>query len=190
MKQFKPALMTFLLLTLITGVVYPVVVTVLGRMFFQSQANGSLIRVDGEVIGSTLIGQDFSESQYLWSRPSATGDHPYNPMASGGSSLGPSNPALLEQIKQRTINLGASPMTPAPIDLVTASGSGLDPEISIASAYFQMARIAKARGISQDQVENIINKYAQNPILGVWGEARVNVLLVNLALDNVRYEVQ
>ena len=186
MQQLKPALITFLFLSLITGIIYPLVVLGFGQTLFSHEANGSLIEVNKQLVGSSLIGQNFRSNKYLWSRPSATSDHPYNALASGGTNLGPSNPQLIDSIKARVESLGATSMTPVPIDLVTSSGSGLDPEISIASAYFQMARIAKARGISQDAVEDIINKYAQSPILGFFGEARVNVLQVNLALDGVK----
>lgn len=184
MRQLKPALMAFILLTIITGVIYPLLVTGIGKALFANEANGSLVEVNGQVIGSTLIGQDFHNDKYLWPRLSATSDHPYNALASGGSNLAPSNPQLLQNVESRVAALGATAMNPAPIDLVTSSGSGLDPEISIAAAYYQMARIAKARNISQDVVENIINQYAKYPLLGFLGEARVNVLQVNLALDS------
>ena len=188
MKHFRPAIMAFFLLAIITGIVYPLLVTGISQVLFPYQANGSLLKVNGQLIGSELIGQNFTQDKYLWGRPSATGDHPYNALASGGSNLGPSNPDLLAAVKDRVTKLNATAMNPVPIDLVTSSGGGLDPEISIASAYFQMARIAKARGLSQDNVEDVINKYAKYPLFGILGEARVNVLQVNLALDNVKYE--
>lgn len=186
MQQLRPAILTFILLTIITGIIYPFVVLGIGQILFPKEANGSLIKINDTIIGSSLIGQNFSSDKYFWGRLSAASDHPYNGLSSGGSNLGPSNPQLLENVKARVQLLGASSMTPAPIDLVTSSGSGLDPEISIASAYFQMARVAKARGLSQDVVENIINKYAKFPIWGFLGEARVNVLQINLALDGVK----
>ena len=186
MKQLKPALITFIVLTILTGVIYPLIVFGFGQAFFPYEANGSLVTYNGKVIGSTLIGQSFTDKRYLWGRPSATGDHPYNPLASGGSNMGPSNPQLLNAVTARVNDLGATPMNPVPIDLVTSSASGLDPEISIASAYFQIVRIAKARGISGDVVENIINRNAKYPLLGFIGEPRVNVLQVNLALDGVK----
>ncbi|HLX52294.1 MAG TPA: potassium-transporting ATPase subunit KdpC [Aquella sp.] len=183
MKQLKSALLTYMVLVIITGIFYPFIVFGFGQMLFPEKANGSLITVNGEVIGSELIGQNFSGQKYLWSRPSATSDFPYNAMASGGSNLGPSNPQLFDTIKSRVQSLGATSMYPVPVDLVTASGSGLDPEISVAAAYFQVDRIAKSRGLDSVVVKNIINKNVSYPFLGIFGESRVNVLKVNLALD-------
>ncbi len=186
MQQLKSALITFIVLTIITGVIYPLIVFGFGQTFASYEANGSFITVNGKVIGSALIGQGFTDNKYLWGRASATGDHPYNPLASGGSNLASSNPELLKAVVDRVNALGANVITPAPIDLVTSSGSGLDPEISIAAAYFQIKRIAKARGVSEDNVEDIINKNAKYPLLGFIGEPRVNVLEVNLALDGIK----
>jgi K+-transporting ATPase ATPase C chain len=186
MQQLKSALMTFILLTIITGVIYPLAVFGFGQLFVPYEANGSLIRQNGQIIGSELIGQSFTENKYLWGRPSVTADHPYNALSSGGSNLGPSNPDLLKAVTDRVNNLGANAMTPAPIDLVSSSGSGLDPEISIASAYFQIKRIAHARGMSEDKIEDIINQNAKYPLWGFIGEPRVNVLKVNLAMDGVK----
>jgi len=186
MQQIKSAVITFIVLTILTGIIYPLIVFGFGQVFASYEANGSLVTVNGKIIGSTLIGQSFTDNKYLWGRPSATGDHPYNPLASGGANLGPSNPDLLNAVTDRVNTLGANAINPAPIDLVTSSGSGLDPDVSIASAYFQIKRIAKARGISEDSVENIINKNAKYPLLGFIGEPRVNVLEVNIALDGVK----
>ena len=182
MKQLRPALMTFILLSAITGLIYPLLVTVISQTFFPYAAQGSLLQAQGQLIGSELIGQNFTQDKYLWGRPSATADHPYNPLASSGTNLGPSNLQLRQMVQQRRLQLNSS--MPAPIDLVTSSASGLDPEISLAAAYFQQARIARARRLTPLQVATIINRYAEYPFLGIWGEARVNVLLVNLALDN------
>lgn len=183
MKHLKSALLTYIVLVIITGIFYPFVVFGFGQMLFPNKANGSLISVKGQIVGSSLMGQNFSGQKYLWSRPSATTNYPYNTMASGGSNLGPSNPQLLETIKTRVQSLGATSMYPVPVDLVTASGSGLDPEISIAGAYFQVDRIAKARGFDSAIVKDLIDKNASYPFWGIFGEARVNVLAVNLALD-------
>jgi K+-transporting ATPase ATPase C chain len=183
MKQLKSALLTYIALAVITGVFYPFIVLCVGQVLFPDKANGSLINVNGQIIGSSLIGQNFSGQKYLWPRPSATSDYPYNATASGGSNLGPTNPQLFETIKSRVQILGATSMYPVPVDLVTASGSGLDPEISVAAAYFQVDRIAKSRGISAAVVKEMIDKNASYPFLGIFGEARVNVLAVNLALD-------
>ena len=190
MKYLYQAITSFIILGILVGIIYPVAVTYLSQALFVYEANGSLIEANNQVIGSELIGQEFSGNKYLWSRISATSDYPYNPLASGGSNYAPTNPLLLEEVKNRLIKLKPTSITPAPIDLVTSSASGLDPEISVAAAYFQIGRIAKARGISQEQIEDIINQYAKYPFLGIWGEARVNVLKVNLALDHVVYKEQ
>lgn len=190
MKQFRPAITLFIILSIITGIMYPFVVTWVSREVFAYQANGSLLVVNGQVIGSELIGQSFESNKYLWGRVSATADLPYNALSSGGSNFAPTNPQLISEVKDRLAKLNPASNTPVPVDLVTSSASGLDPEISVAAAYFQMDRIAKARGMTVDQVEDIINQYAEYPLLGIWGEARVNVLKVNLALDKIKYEVQ
>lgn len=170
-----------LVLTLITGVAYPLLVTGIARVAFKDRANGSLILRDGKVIGSRLIGQPFSDPKYFWMRPSATSPMPYNGTSSSGSNQGPTNPALKEAVESRIKDLGGR--TPVPADLVTASGSGLDPHISPAAAEYQVARISKARGIQEDRLRELVQKYTEGRQLGVLGEPRVNVLELNLALD-------
>jgi K+-transporting ATPase ATPase C chain len=182
----RPAFMLVALMTLLTGVLYPAVITGLAQLLFPSQANGSLVEVGGTARGSRLIGQPFSAPRYLWSRPSATGPTPYNGAASSGSNQGPSNPALRDAVAGRIAALRAADSTltgPIPVDLVTASGSGLDPDLSLASAAVQVPRIARARGMTPAAVERIIVANTEGRFLGVFGEPRVNVLLVNLALD-------
>ena len=182
----RPALVFVALMTLLTGVLYPAAITGLAQLLFPSQANGSLIVVDGTARGSRLIGQPFSAPGYLWSRPSATGPTPYNAAASSGSNLGPSNPALRDAVAGRIAALRAADSTltgPIPIDLVTASGSGLDPELSLAAAAVQVPRIARARGMTPAAVEQVIASNTEGRFLGIFGEPRVNVLAVNLALD-------
>lgn len=184
--ELRPALMLFLLLTLLTGLVYPVVITGLAQTLFPRQANGSLLLRDGQPVGSALIGQSFSSPKYLWGRPSATAPQPYNALASGGSNLGPLNPALAAAVKQRIAALRAADPDqagPVPQDLVTASASGLDPHISPAAANWQAGRIARARGIPQARVRAIIDANTEAPTWGLFGEARVNVLRVNVMLD-------
>jgi len=186
--QIRPALTVFLLLTLFTGGIYPLVVTGIGKTLFANQASGSLILKDGKVIGSKLIGQNFAEPRYFWGRPSATSPMPYNPLASSGSNQGPLNPALIDAVKSRIEALRtADPGNAAavPIDLVTASGSGLDPDISVAAANYQVARIARVRGLQPDQVSTVVAKHAEGRFLGLFGEPRVNVLELNVALDGV-----
>lgn len=190
MKHLRPVFLTFIFLSIIVGVIYPLIITAIGKSLFPFQAGGSLLVSNGDVIGSKLLGQNFTDPKYLWGRISATSDVPYNTLSSGGSNLGPSNPALIAEIKGRLSDLKPELDTPAPIDLVTSSASGLDPEISIASAYFQISRIAKARKISVDVVQTIIDKNAKYPLWGILGEPHVNVLLVNLALDKINYEEQ
>jgi len=182
----RPAVVFVCLMTLLTGVLYPAAITGLAQLIFPSQANGSLVEVNGAVRGSRLIGQPFTAPGYLWSRPSATGPTPDNAAASSGSNLGPSNPALRDAVAGRIAALRAADSTltgPIPVDLVTASGSGLDPELSRAGAAVQVPRIAQARGIAPAAVEAIIAANTQGRFLGIFGEPRVNVLLVNLALD-------
>lgn len=181
----RPALTLFLALTILTGVVYPLFVTIIAQVVFPHQANGSLIKRDGTIVGSQLIGQNFSGQKYFWGRLSAT-TPPYNAAASTGSNFGPLNPALQQAAKARIAELKkADPAntSPIPVDLVTASGSGLDPEISIAAADYQIARVAKIRGLSADKVRALVEQNTQGRTLGVLGEARVNVLKLNLALD-------
>ena len=182
----RPALVLLLVLTVITGVVYPAVVTGVAQLVFPSQANGSIVTKDGKAIGSRLIGQAFSDPKYFWSRPSATAPQPYNGLASAGSNLGPLNPALTDAVKARIEALRAADPAnkdPVPVDLVTASGSGLDPDISVAAANYQAARVARARGIAPDAVKSLVASHTRGRFLGIIGEPRVNVLELNLALD-------
>ena len=182
----RPALVTFAVLTALTGAAYPLVVTGIGQAVFPEEAAGSLITRDGKPIGSSLIGQNFSDPKYVWGRPSATAPTPYTATASSGSNLGPLNPALLDAVKGRIEALRAADpgnTAPVPVDLVTASGSGLDPELSVAGALFQAARVAKARNLSPKQVHDLIEQHTQGRWLGFLGEPRVNVLRLNLALD-------
>jgi len=185
-RTLRPALSVFALLTLTTGLAYPLLVTGVAQALFPRAANGSIVTVDGKAVGSTLIGQSFTAPRYFWGRPSATATLPNNGLASGGSNLGANNPALLDAAKTRIATLRAADpgnMQPVPVDLVTASGSGLDPEISLAAAAYQVPRIARARALPVGQVQALIDQHAQRPWLGVVGEPRVNVLLLNLALD-------
>ncbi|HUL47025.1 MAG TPA: potassium-transporting ATPase subunit KdpC [Steroidobacteraceae bacterium] len=186
---FRPAIILFVILTAITGIVYPLVVTGIGQTLFPHQASGSLILRDGKPIGSTLIAQSFTDPKHFWSRPSATTPQPYNGTGSTGSNLGPLNPALTDAIKQRIDALHAADpenKAPVPVDLVTASGSGLDPEESVAAASYQAARVARARGLPEAQVRALIAAHAEGRLLGVLGEPRVNVLELNLALDALK----
>jgi potassium-transporting ATPase KdpC subunit len=181
-SMIRASVVVFLALTVVTGVAYPLAMTVIGQVAFNHKANGSLVERDGAVVGSELIGQSFDEPKYFWSRPSAAG---YNGGASTGSNLGPTNPAQLDAVKQRVADLKSAHGDDAavPIDLVTASGSGLDPHISPAAAEYQVTRVAKARGISEDQVKILVANHTEGRTFGVLGEPRVNVLLLNLALD-------
>jgi K+-transporting ATPase ATPase C chain len=175
-----------LFMTLITGIAYPLLVTGIAQVAFPKQANGSLIEKDGKVLGSSLIGQPFSDAKYFWSRASATSPMPYNGGASSGSNQGPTNPALKEAVEGRVKALreaGGDASKPVPIDLVTASGSGLDPHISPAAAEYQVGRIAKQRGLAEDKVRTLIEKHTEGRSFGFLGEPRVNVLLLNLDLD-------
>lgn len=184
-KQLKIAVILFGLLTLLTGLLYPAVITGLAQVVFPNQANGSLILQHGKVVGSALIGQQFTGPKYFWGRLSAT-DHPYDAAASSGSNLGPTNPALQKEVSDRIAALKAADpgnTQPIPVDLVTSSGSGLDPDISIAAAQYQAARVARARGLPLGQVQALINQYTTGRTLGFLGEPRVNVLKLNLALD-------
>jgi K+-transporting ATPase ATPase C chain len=186
MKQhLRPALFLFIGLSLLTGLVYPLLVSAIGQTAFARQAAGSLLTRDGEIVGSRLIGQHFSSPGYFWSRPSATAPYPNNAAASSGSNLGPLNPALSDAVKQRVADLQTNPASPSavPVDLVTSSASGLDPDISPAAAYFQVARIAQARHLTADQVNALVTAHIQGRQFGVLGEPRVNVLELNLALD-------
>ncbi len=184
----RPTIVLFLVLTAITGIAYPLVVTGIAQGLFPHQAAGSLIVRDGKVVGSQLIGQAFSDPKYFWSRPSATSPQPYNGLGSNGSNLGPLNPALTDAVKQRVDALRAADPTnkaPVPVDLVEASGSGLDPEESLAAAYYQGARVARARGLDEQTVRALIAAHARGGFLGLFGDPRVNVLELNLALDRL-----
>lgn len=182
----RPALVLFALLSALTGLIYPAAVTGAAQALFPAQAAGSLVVRDGKPVGSALIGQNFSDPKHFWGRPSATAPQPYNASASGGSNQGPLNPALADAVKARVEALRAADpgnTAPVPVDLVTASASGLDPDISPAAAHYQAARVARERGVSIDQVNALIAKNTQAPLWGVLGESRVNVLALNLALD-------
>jgi len=186
--QLRPALTLLALLTIITGVIYPLTVTGLAQVLFPHQANGSLIVINGKTYGSELIGQQFDDPKYFWGRPSAAREA-YNAAASSGSNLGPMNPSLEEVVQARMDALQAvdpnNPL-PIPVDLVTASGSGLDPHISVASALYQVNRVASARGWSEADVTSLIEKYTEGRQFGIFGEPRVNVLSLNLALDGIQ----
>ena len=185
----RPALVLFLILTLLTGVAYPLLVTGVAKTLFPEQAAGSLISRDGKTVGSALVGQNFSDPKHFWGRPSATGPMPYNASASSGSNQGPLNPALVEAVKGRMDALrAADPGNNAavPVDLVTASASGLDPHISPAAARYQVTRIARLRGLPAANIQALVDAQTEKPWLGVLGEPRVHVLRLNLALDNLR----
>jgi K+-transporting ATPase ATPase C chain len=184
--QLRPALVLFAALTLITGLLYPLVVTGVAQVLFPRQANGSLMLIDGKPVGSSLIGQPFDTPKYFWGRLSATSPFPYNAAASSGSNLGPTNDALIKAVQTRIDALKtADPDNPLPlpVDLVTASGSGLDPHISPASAAYQVRRVAHARGIEEAIVLQLVSQHTEGRQLGILGEPRVNVLALNLALD-------
>lgn len=185
--HLRPALAALIMLTVITGVIYPLVVTGFAQTVFPFQANGSILHdASGYAVGSALIGQPFDDPRSFWSRPSATAPFPYNAAASSGSNLGPTNPDLLKAVQQRVAALHAADpqnTAPIPVDLVTASGSGLDPHISPAAALYQAARVARARGMSEQQVRALIMQHAEGRQFGILGEPRVNVLELNLALD-------
>ena len=183
--QIKQAILIFIVLSIITGIIYPLFITGIAQVFFWNQANGSLIYQNGKLVGSALIGQAFNDPKYFWGRISATSPVSFNAASSSGSNLGPTNPALVEAVKARIKALkSADPHSNLiPVDLVTSSASGLDPHISLAAAYYQAPRIARLRGLSQDTIKVLIVKHASGRILGLIGEPVVNVLELNLALD-------
>lgn len=189
-SQLRPAIVSLALLILVTGMVYPLVVTGVAQVVFPREANGSLIEQAGKVVGSELIGQPFDDPGYFWGRPSATGPFPYNAAASSGSNLGPSNDVLTEAVQARIAALAAADQAlgidnsaPVPVDLVTASGSGLDPHISPAAADYQVLRVARSRGLDVEQVRRLVAEHSEGRQFGFLGEPRVNVLKLNLALD-------
>ena len=186
MTHVRPTLIVLIVLTVVTGVIYPVIVTVIAQAVFPHQANGSLIVRDGKVVGSTLIGQPFDDPKYFWGRPSATSPFPYNAASSSGSNLSPTNPALVKSVQERVDALRAADpgnTLPVPVDLVTASGSGLDPHISPAAALYQVNRVAKARKLEPAVVRDVVERHIEGRQWGFLGEARVNVLALNLDLD-------
>ena len=187
-SQLRPAATLLALLTALTGAAYPALVTGVAGLAFPAQAGGSLIAVDGKPSGSRLIGQAFTAPRYFWGRPSATAPAPNNAAGSSGSNLGPLNPALLDAVKARIEALRAADpgnRAPVPVDLGTASASGLDPEISPAAAFYQAGRVARVRGIERAAVEDLVRRHTEHPLLGFLGEQRVNVLALNLALDKL-----
>ena len=188
-SALRPALVLFVALSLITGLAYPLLVAGIAQLAFPAQANGSLIVKDGKVLGSELIGQAFSDPKHFWGRPSATSPMPYSAANSAGSNLGPNNPALADAVKARIDALrAADPGNAAavPVDLVTASASGLDPHISRAAADWQLARVARVRGLPEAQLRTLVEQHTEPPLLGFIGETRVHVLRLNLALDAPR----
>lgn len=189
LKHLRIASISFLLFTILTGLLYPLAVTGIAQLIFPWQANGSLIKKDGKVVGSALIGQPFSDPKYFWSRPSPTNPYQYNASASGATNYGPLNPALLAEVNQRISDLkkaDPSNTQTIPVDLVTSSGSGLDPEISIAAAMYQLPRVARVRGLSVEQVRDLVDKFTEGRFLGFIGEPGVNVLNLNLTLDKMQ----
>jgi len=188
-SQLRPAIISILLFTVLTGFIYPGVITGIAQVIFPHQANGSLILKDDQVVGSQLIGQQFDDPRYFWGRLSATAPYAYNAAASAGSNLGPTNQSFMDAVKARIAALKAADPNnsdPIPVDLVTSSGSGLDPDISVAAAYYQVPRVAKARGLTEDVVRTLVDQHIQGRQLGVLGEPRVNVLELNLALDAIK----
>jgi K+-transporting ATPase ATPase C chain len=189
LKNLRTAIITLVLFTGLVGLLYPLAVTGVAQLIFPAKANGSMIQKNGKIVGSELIGQQFSDPKYFWGRLSATGPYAYNAGASSGSNYGPLNPALLDAVKKRVQDLKAADphnQLPIPVDLVTSSGSGLDPHISIAAAQYQISRVARARGLSDAAVRSLVGQYTEGRQLGFLGEPRVNVLELNLALDEVK----
>jgi K+-transporting ATPase ATPase C chain len=187
-NQVRPAVLSLLLLTVLTGLLYPLAVTGIAQVLFPAQANGSLIVHNGAAVGSALIGQPFDDPKYFWGRPSATSPYAYNAASSSGSNLGPTNEAFKKGVADRIAGLKAADpenQAPVPVDLVTASGSGLDPHISPAAAEYQVRRVARARGVNEDVVRRLVAEHAEGRQWGVFGEPRVNVLELNLALDGI-----
>ena len=185
-RELRIALVVFLLLTVVTGVAYPAFVTLVAQVAFRDEASGSLLRVDGKLVGSRLVGQSFSSPVHFWGRPSATGSMPNNGAVSSGSNLGPLNPVLLTAVEGRVMALRAADpgnARPVPVDLVTASASGLDPHISVAAAEYQVPRVARERGVPEEAIRQRVHEATQGRTFGVLGEPRVNVLELNLALD-------
>jgi K+-transporting ATPase ATPase C chain len=188
-QLLRPLLVLFCILTVLTGVLYPLAVTGVARLGFAPQASGSLVTRGGEVVGSSLIGQSFQDPKYFWGRLSATSPMPNNAVGSTGSNFGPTNPALLDAVKARIAQLqAADPQNslPIPVDLVTASGSGLDPHISPAAAQYQVSRVARARHMDPEALRLLVQQYTERPQWGIFGEPRVNVLMLNLAVDRAQ----
>jgi K+-transporting ATPase ATPase C chain len=186
LKELRTSIIAIVIFTVLTGILYPLVVTAIAQLIFPEKANGSIIKKDGKILGSDLIGQPFSYPKYFWSRPSATGLYAYNAGASSGSNYGPLNQALLDQAKKRIGDLKtADPHNtrPVPVDLVTASGSGLDPHISVAAALYQVPRVTRERKLSETGVRSLVDRFTESRDFGFLGEPRVNVLELNLALD-------
>ena len=186
LSHLRPAFLMLLIMTALTGLAYPLAITGIVQLAFSNQSNGSVIVVDKTIVGSSLIGQAFTSDKYFWGRPSAAGDKGYDATASGGSNLGPTSKALLDRIAGDVKKLNPdNTAAPLPADSVTASGSGLDPHISPAFANMQIARVARARNLTEDQIKAVVATHVENPVLGLFGENRVNVLLLNLALDGL-----
>lgn len=184
LSSLRAVLVSLGLLTGLTGLVYPMLILGLSQAFFPEQADGSLVRRDGKIIGSTLIGQQFDDARYFWGRPSATAPTPYNAAASSGTNFAPSNPQLAKDVEARcTVLINAHGNEPIPLDLVTASGSGLDPHVTVAAMLYQVQRVAAARGMDPSAVRALVERHIESPALGFLGQRKVNVLAVNLALD-------
>ncbi len=189
LKHLRTAAISIVLFSILTGLFYPLVITGIAQLIFPSKANGSLLRRDGKIVGSSLIGQPFSDPKYFWSRPSGTSPYQYNAGASGATNSGPLNPALLAEVNQRISDLkrvDSLNNQPIPVDLVTSSGSGLDPHISIAAALYQLPRVARIRHLTVEQVRTMVDENTEGRFLGFIGEAGVNVLRLNLALDKMQ----